>query len=116
MRVTQITEPLPGIDAGDGNHRIFDHGAHVCAWQPVGHPHPVLWVSSASPFADGKAIRGGIPICFPWFGAGRYLAFTPCTSWPAHGLHDARRISSTLLRIHPESTRSAHLTVRVSGA
>jgi glucose-6-phosphate 1-epimerase len=70
MSQAQISEPLPGIEAGDGHHRIFNHGAHVCAWQPAGHPHPVLWVSSASPFADGKAIRGGIPICFPWFGPG----------------------------------------------
>ncbi len=66
------TAPLPGIEArpGSGHYGVFDHGAHVWAWQPDGHPHPVLWLSSASAFADGKAIRGGIPICFPWFGPG----------------------------------------------
>lgn len=62
------------------------------------------------------ALETGASKGFPWFGAARYLAFTPCTSWPAHGLHDARRISSTLMRIHPGGSRSAYLSVRVTGA
>jgi glucose-6-phosphate 1-epimerase len=36
-------------------------------WQPAGHL-PVLWVSGSSWFESGRPIRGGIPICFPWFG------------------------------------------------
>jgi D-hexose-6-phosphate mutarotase len=47
---------------------IYLHGAHVTAWQPKGQS-PVLWLSRESAFAAGKPIRGGIPICFPWFGA-----------------------------------------------
>jgi glucose-6-phosphate 1-epimerase len=43
-------------------------GAHVCRWQPGGHPHPVLWMSGRSWFEPGRPIRGGVPICFPWFG------------------------------------------------
>lgn len=62
------------------------------------------------------ALETGASKGFPWYGVGRYLAFAPGTSWPAHGLHDARRISSTLLRIHPKGVRSASLTVRVTGA
>ena len=46
---------------------IYLHGAHVTSWQPSGHEE-VLFLSSASKWEDGKAIRGGIPICFPWFG------------------------------------------------
>lgn len=42
------------------------HGAHVMAFQPRDH-QPVLWVSSRSAFRPGKAIRGGIPVCWPWF-------------------------------------------------
>ncbi|WP_129990802.1 D-hexose-6-phosphate mutarotase [Rahnella sp. CFA14(1/10)] len=42
-------------------------GAHLLSWQPEGEA-PVLWMSSASAFKEGVAIRGGIPICWPWFG------------------------------------------------
>ncbi|MDO4784739.1 MAG: D-hexose-6-phosphate mutarotase, partial [Propionibacteriaceae bacterium] len=31
----------------------------------------VLWVSAESAYRAGRSIRGGIPICAPWFGAGR---------------------------------------------
>lgn len=62
------------------------------------------------------ALETGASAGFPWYRTGRYLALTPCTSWPAHGLHDARRVSSTLLRIHPEGSRTGHLAVRVSPA
>jgi hypothetical protein len=59
------------------------------------------------------ALETGARKGFPWYGAGRYLTFTPGTSWPAHGLHDARRVSSTLMRIHSDGSRTAHLSVRV---
>lgn len=62
------------------------------------------------------ALETGAGTGFPWYGVGHFLAFTPSTSWPAHGLHDARRISSSLLRIHPDGTRTAHLSVQVTGA
>jgi glucose-6-phosphate 1-epimerase len=43
-------------------------GATVLAYQPRGGL-PVLFVSRASAFAPGRPIRGGIPVCWPWFGA-----------------------------------------------
>ena len=46
---------------------IYLQGAHVTSWAPAGHD--VLWMSRASTFRAGSPIRGGIPICFPWFGA-----------------------------------------------
>ena len=46
---------------------IYLHGAHVTSWRP-NCGKEILFVSSRSEFKDGKAIRGGIPICFPWFG------------------------------------------------
>lgn len=55
---------------------VYLHGAHVSAWTPAGE-QPVLWMSNHSDFAPGKAIRGGVPICFPWFGAGREPGLTP---------------------------------------
>jgi glucose-6-phosphate 1-epimerase len=46
---------------------IYLQGAHVAAWQPAGAKHPVLFMSGKSHFAVGKAIRGGVPLVFPWF-------------------------------------------------
>jgi glucose-6-phosphate 1-epimerase len=48
--------------------RLTPHGAQVCEWTPAGQASPVLFLSPLAQFADGKAIRGGVPICFPWFG------------------------------------------------
>ena len=44
------------------------HGGHVTHFQPAGAA-PVLFLSACSFFAKGKAIRGGVPVCFPWFAA-----------------------------------------------
>ena len=55
---------------------IYLHGAHVTGFQKNDEP-PLLFMSAASEFAPGKAIRGGVPIIFPWFG-GR-------EGFPAHG-------------------------------
>ena len=41
-------------------------GAHVMAYQPKGQK-PVLWMSKHSHFEAGQPIRGGIPVCWPWF-------------------------------------------------
>lgn len=43
-------------------------GAQVLHWQPAGQSHDVLWFSPVTRFGGGKAIRGGVPICWPWFG------------------------------------------------
>ncbi len=47
---------------------IYLHGAHVTSWQPVG-AEEAIFLSEKSHWEDGLAIRGGIPICFPWFRA-----------------------------------------------
>jgi glucose-6-phosphate 1-epimerase len=46
---------------------IYLQGAHMIAWQPRSAQHPVLFLSPKSNFAPGKAIRGGVPLVFPWF-------------------------------------------------
>lgn len=46
---------------------IYLHGAHVTRWKPAGQ-RKALFMSNNSAFAPGKPIRGGVPICFPWFG------------------------------------------------
>lgn len=45
---------------------MYLHGAHVTSWQPRG-AEEVLFVSPKSRYENGRAIRGGVPICFPWF-------------------------------------------------
>ncbi len=45
----------------------YTQGAHITQWTPAGQ-RPVLFTSSRSAFSAGKAIRGGVPIIFPWFG------------------------------------------------
>lgn len=55
-----------------------DQGAHLTEWR-LGDT-PVIWVSSESQYAEGQAIRGGVPVCWPWFGPGRSGDLTP-----AHG-------------------------------
>jgi D-hexose-6-phosphate mutarotase len=46
---------------------IYLHGAHLTHYQPSGG-EPVLWASQSSLYQPDKPIRGGVPICFPWFG------------------------------------------------
>lgn len=63
-----------------GEAVIHLHGAHVVHFQPTGE-QPVLWMSGSSWFQDGKPIRGGVPVCAPWFGPHPTDA-----QLPAHGL------------------------------
>lgn len=44
-------------------------GGHVMHWQPKHTSAPVLWLSDQSRYETGRSIRGGIPLCWPWFGA-----------------------------------------------
>jgi glucose-6-phosphate 1-epimerase len=62
-----------------GEGEMYLHGAQVTSWKPVGHDE-VLFISTKSRWQEGQAIRGGIPICFPWF---RAKADDPAA--PAHG-------------------------------
>jgi glucose-6-phosphate 1-epimerase len=56
------------ITGAVGEGEMYLHGAHITSWKPAGHEE-VLFVSTKSRWEEGQAIRGGIPICFPWFRA-----------------------------------------------
>ncbi len=60
--------PKIQIEAAAATAEIYLHGAQVTAWKPTGSGE-VLFVSEKSRWVDGRAIRGGIPVCFPWFRA-----------------------------------------------
>jgi glucose-6-phosphate 1-epimerase len=66
------------------NAELYLQGAHITAWQPA-NEQPVLFLSEKSLFAPGKAIRGGIPIIFPWFGSRTATPESPRTDGPSHG-------------------------------
>jgi glucose-6-phosphate 1-epimerase len=60
--------PRVQITGSFGEGEMYLHGANVTSWKPAGRDE-VLFVSSKSRWEEGQAIRGGIPICFPWFRA-----------------------------------------------
>lgn len=55
------------IDSPLCDARIFIQGAQIVHFQPKGQ-QPLLWVSAADDYQPGNGIRGGVPICWPWFG------------------------------------------------
>lgn len=65
IQVNQLT--LLKLQHQVGNALIASQGAQLLQWHPSHSSHPVLWLSEIEPYEQGKAIRGGIPICFPWF-------------------------------------------------
>jgi glucose-6-phosphate 1-epimerase len=67
------------IDHPTANAELYLHGGQLTRWGPAGFGE-ALWLSEQSRFSAGSAIRGGVPICFPWFGPNGTDA-----SAPAHG-------------------------------
>ena len=59
--------PVVIIDHPSAHGRIALNGAHVMEWTPAG-AEPVLYMSPDAMLETGKAIRGGVPVCWPWFG------------------------------------------------
>jgi glucose-6-phosphate 1-epimerase len=63
---------------------VYLHGAHVASFHTPQHGE-LLWLSERAVYAAGKAIRGGVPLCFPWFGA-----HPQRSELPAHGFARTR--------------------------
>ncbi len=95
------------IDTDACTGEIYLHGAHVTQFQPIGH-QPVLWVSEKSLFTPGKAIRGGVPICFPWFGG---LASDPTA--PGHGWARLRQWDIDSVQVNPTAGVSVTMTTEI---
>src|SRR5271170_5343219 len=60
--------PKIKITSAAASAEIYLHGAHLTSWVPGG-VEEVIFLSERAQFQNGKAIRGGVPICFPWFNA-----------------------------------------------
>ena len=84
--------------------RLCTHGAHVLSYVPRGQSD-ALWLSPQAVFSPGKAIRGGIPICWPWFSDHR-----DAPHLPAHGF--ARTAQWTLVESSSgEDAKTVELTL-----
>jgi glucose-6-phosphate 1-epimerase len=91
-RATGVTEVEgPGglaflvVDTDRCRARLTTYGAQVCEWTPAGQRSAVLFLSPRAVFAPGKAIRGGVPLCFPWF-----AGHPTDPSKPSHGFARTR--------------------------
>ncbi|MBI5329303.1 MAG: D-hexose-6-phosphate mutarotase [Betaproteobacteria bacterium] len=68
------------IDNAQGEAVLCLQGAHLVSWRPKDQAEPVVWVSDLAKYAPGKSIRGGAPVCWPWFGAHKTES-----GFPGHG-------------------------------
>jgi glucose-6-phosphate 1-epimerase len=89
------------ISTSHARATVYLQGAHLAHWQPAGQ-QSVLFLSHRSDFVPGKAIRGGVPIAFPWFAA-RHDGKTG----PSHGF---ARIQDWTLAFAALSDDDLHLT------
>lgn len=73
--------PLPLLRGSSGacSFSLSLQGAQLLNWTPKGQS-PVVWLSPDAKFLPGKSPRGGIPICWPWFGPHQQ------PNYPAHGV------------------------------
>jgi glucose-6-phosphate 1-epimerase len=55
------------INTASTNALVSLHGGQLLSFQAAGK-EPLLWLSPAAHFKAGVAIRGGVPLCWPWFG------------------------------------------------
>ena len=80
-------------------------GAHVLSWIPQG-ADDVIWVSDDAKFAPGKSVRGGIPLCWPWFGP-----HETNSDYPAHGF--ARTVLWQVISTKPLSTGETQIAFKL---
>lgn len=64
------------LDGPGGTAAVLPFGAQVLQWAPSGEA-PVLWTSPSAVFDGSMPVRGGIPVCLPWFGSGPGADLTP---------------------------------------
>ena len=81
-------------------------GAHLMTWQPKSQAVPVVWLSRDAKLAAGKSIRGGAPVCWPWFGAHASEA-----GFPGHGF--ARTVPWRVVGSGTEPNGATRLTLRL---
>ena len=103
---TESTQGLPVFELqGDfGSARFSTQGAHLMEFTPAGQP-PLLFLSKQTALTPGKAIRGGIPVIFPWFGAREGHPESPM-----HGLVRSRIWEIAEIEVPEEGPAKVRLT------
>jgi glucose-6-phosphate 1-epimerase len=56
------------IDNPKASAMISVYGGQVLSFQPANEPHDLMFLGEAAYYQTGKSIKGGTPICWPWFG------------------------------------------------
>ena len=98
--------PVIEIKNDQASATISLQGAHLLSWK-LHNEDDVIWLSKDATFAKGKSIRGGIPICWPWFGA-----HESNNSFPAHGF--ARTVLWQVVDTQKTSSDETQITFRLS--
>ena len=93
-------------DINNGQASLCLQGAHLMHWQPASQDVPVIWLSRDTKPALGKSIRGGAPVCWPWFGAHAAEA-----SYPGHGY--ARTVPWQVVESGIEPNGATRLVLRL---
>jgi glucose-6-phosphate 1-epimerase len=100
--------PRLSIRNAQGAAEVCFQGAQITSWHPAGSRERVLWLSRESLFEPGKPIRGGVPICFPWFSK---LRSAPTA--PPHGF--ARTTAWTLIGAREDAAGTVTLEMELAG-
>lgn len=90
------------VDSALCHGKVFLQGAQLTEFTPKGQDN-LIWVSADEDYLEGKAVRGGIPICWPWFGV------HSDADWPIHGV--ARKL---VWRAEEVIEHDTHIEVRLS--
>jgi glucose-6-phosphate 1-epimerase len=95
------------INTPAGQGEMYLHGAQVTQFHPRSQQQPVLFLSNKSHYEPQKPIRGGVPICFPWFGPRQGDA-----SSPMHGFARLSEWEVTATQKLPDGRVSITMTLR----
>lgn len=106
--IIRFSRRAPGIDTAIVEHlgaraELSLYGAHLLSYNPPGG-EDLFFLSERSAFIPGSPIRGGIPVCWPWFG--------PHPSNPALPLHGVARLQAW--RLDETALRGDTVSLRLS--
>ncbi|WP_318484250.1 D-hexose-6-phosphate mutarotase [Photobacterium leiognathi] len=93
ISIIRVIHPL--AEAG-----ISLHGGHLIWFKPASEKD-IIWLSENAEFDTQKAIRGGIPVCWPWFGK---------AGTPSHGF---ARTSQWTLQEHRENENGVIVSLQL---
>lgn len=61
--------PIIHLHNAHATAKISLYGGQILSYRPHDVPHELMFLSEKALYQKGKAIRGGAPLCWPWFGA-----------------------------------------------